>query len=278
MAHTKLGNAQISNLDETNLPIALITGASSGLGAIFARQLAEQGYGLVLVARRKERMEALAVEIQSRHNVPVEVFPADLSVVTDLERLVQYISEIDNLELLVNNAGFSTVGKFSNVMPEKLSQMVCVHLTAAVRLTRVALPGMLIRHKGGIINVASLAAFFPLVGNSVYCATKSALVAFTQSLAIELAGSGVKVQALCPGFVYTEFHDTPEHKDIRRSYIPKFMFGQAEPVVTASLKALSRGQVVCIPGRLNQFLSIFGRNQVFLPAVIFVVKRALRKA
>jgi short-subunit dehydrogenase len=267
----------MSNHDEKDSPVALITGASSGLGAIFARQLAEQGYGLLLVARRVERLEALAAEIQSRHNVSVELFPADLSLDTDLDRLEQRISELESLELLVNNAGFSTTGKFANVVPEKHRQMVSVHLMATVRLTRASLPGMLRHHKGGIINVASLAAFFPLIGNSVYCATKSALVAFTLSLAIELDGSGVQVQALCPGFVYTEFHETPENKGIKRSYIPKFMFGQAEPVVTASLKALRRGKVLCIPGGLNKFLSIFGRNQVFLPAVMFALKRASRK-
>ena len=261
----------------TTNPTALITGASSGLGAIFARQLAEQGYGLLLVARRAERLEAVAVEIQSRHNIPIEVFPADLSLEADLDRLEQHISEIENLDLLVNNAGFSTTGKFATVDPEKHRQMVSVHLMATVRLTRAALPGMLRRRRGGVINMASLAAFFPLIGNSIYCATKSALVAFTLVLAIELDGSGVQVQALCPGFIDTDFHKTSEYKDVRRSYIPKFMFGEAEPVVTASLKALRRGQVVCIPGRLNKFLSIFGRNQVFLPAVMFVLKRALRK-
>ncbi len=266
------------NTNGTAYPVALITGASSGLGAIFARQLAAQGYSLLLVARRKERLEALAAEIQSHHNVPVEVFPADLSVDADLDRLVQRIGEMETLELLVNNAGFGTTGKFADVVPEKHSQMVSVQLMATVRLTRAALPGMLSRRKGGVINVASLAAFFPLVASSVYCATKSALVAFTLALAIELAGSGVQVQALCPGFVYTEFHETPEYKYINRSYIPKFMFGQAEPVVTESLGALRRGKVVCIPGGLNKFLSIFGRNQVFLPAVMFVLKRALRKA
>jgi len=268
----------MSNLDQLNLPIALITGASSGLGAIFARQLAEQGYSLLLVARRAERLEALAAEIRGQHNIPIEVFPADLSLDTDLDRLEQRIGELESLELLVNNAGFSTVGKFASVLPEKHRRMINVHLMTTVRLTHAALPRMLERHTGGIINVASLAAFFPLIGNSVYCATKSALVAFTLALAIELDGSGVQVQALCPGFIYTEFHETPEHKQIKRSYIPKFMLGQAEPVVTASLKALHRGQVVCIPGRLNKFLSVFGRNQVFLPAVMFVLKRALRKA
>jgi len=257
--------------------MALITGASSGLGAIFARQLAGQGFGLILVARRKERLEALAAEIQGRYAVPIEVLPADLSTDADLQRLVQRIREIESLELLVNNAGFNAPGRFASIAPEKYSQMLSLHLMATIRLTRAVLPGMLARRKGSIINVASLAAFFPLIGSSVYSATKSALVAFTQALALELDGSGVQVQALCPGFFDSEFHDTPDHKSVGRSYVPKFMIGAAEPVVTQSLNALRHGQVVCIPGGLNKFLSIFGRNQVFLPLVTFVLKRVLRK-
>lgn len=267
----------MSHPDETNSPVALITGASSGLGAIFARQLAEQGYGLVLVARRKERMEALAVEIQRRQDVPIEVFPSDLSLDADLDRLEQRIREIESLELLVNNAGFNAHGRFANVPSERYRQMLSVQLVTTIRLTRAALPIMLRKHKGGIINVSSLAAFFPLIGSTVYCANKSGLFAFTQALDIELDGSGVQVQALCPGFFYSEFHKAPEYKDVDRSYIPKFLFGQPDPIVAESLKALRRGQVVCIPGRLNKILSIFGRNQVFQPLVVFVLKRALRK-
>jgi hypothetical protein len=267
----------MSNLEKRSAPFALITGASSGLGAIFARRLAEQGYGLILVARRKERLDALAEEIQARHAVPIEVFPADLSEDTDLERLEQRISKMELLELLVNNAGFNAPGRFANVVPEKYQQMVSVHLMATVRLTRAALPVMLARHKGGIINVASLAAFFPLIGSGMYSATKSAIVTFTQAMALELDGSGVQAQVLCPGFFYSEFHETSEYRDTGRSHIPKFMFGAAEQVVTQSLEALRRGQVVCIPGGLNQFLSIFGRNHVFLPFVNFTLKRILRK-
>ena len=267
----------MSNPTLPSIPTAFITGASSGLGAIFARRLAGQGYGLILVARRKERLEALAAEIRARHPVTVEVLPADLSIVADLERLEQRIGEIESLELLVNNAGFNAPGRFANVTPDKYRQMLSVHLMATVRLTRAALPGMLRRRKGGVINVSSLAAFFPLMGSSIYSATKSALVTFSQTLAIELEGSGVRVQALCPGFFDSEFHETPDHKAVGRWSVPKFMFGPAEPVVTESLKALRRGQVICIPGRLNWFLSIFGRNQVFLPLVTIVLKLVLRK-
>ena len=258
-------------------PIALITGASSGLGSIFARQLAAQGFGLILVARRKERLEALAADIRARHAVPIEVFPADLSADPDLERLEQRIGAIESLELLVNNAGFNAPGRFARVPPERYRQMISVHITATVRLTHAALPGMLRRHQGGIINVASLAAFFPLIGSSVYSATKSALVAFTRVLALELDGSGVQVQVLCPGFFYSEFHETSDYKGIGRSNLLKLISGAAEPIVTQSLKALRRGQVICIPGWYNKLFSIFGRNHLFLPIVNTVLKRVLRR-
>jgi hypothetical protein len=218
-------------------------------------------------------MEALAAEISSRHAVPIEVIPADLSREEDLTHLEKRTGELENLDLLVNNAGFGTVGKFARVLPERQREMVDVHLMATVRLTRAALPAMLARRKGAIINVSSLAAFFPLPGSVTYCATKAAMVAFSQTLALELRGSGVQVQALCPGFVYTEFHETPEYQLVGRNRIPKFMWGRAEPVITVSLNALHKGHVICIPGGLNQLLSFFGRNQMFLPFVKIVVRR-----
>ena len=254
-----------------------ITGASSGLGALFARELARQGYSLVLVARRQERMEALRAEINQQNAVPIEVIRADLSREEDLSRLEQRIGEMENLDLLVNNAGFGMVGRFARGLPERQYEMVNVHFMSTVRLSRAALPAMLARRKGAIINVSSLAAFFPLPGGVTYCATKAALVAFSQSLALELSGSGVQVQALCPGYVYTEFHETAEYQLIGRAFIPKFMWGPAEPVITESLKALRKGQVICIPGRLNQLLSFFGRNQVFLPFVKIVVRKLFRR-
>ena len=253
-------------------PEAFITGASSGLGALFARQLAAEGYALVLTARRQANMEALASEIQEKYPVPIEIIPADLTLKEDQDSLVHRIGQLERLALLINNAGFSTVGKYSRVLPEKHVNMLNVHLMATIRLTRAAIPGMISRGNGGVINVSSMAAFFPLPGSVSYCATKAALVAFSKTLAFELEGSGVKVQALCPGFVYTELHETSEYRLIGRSRIPKLMLRPAEPVILASLRALRRGQVICIPGRLNQLLSFFGRNDIFLPFVKIVVR------
>jgi short-subunit dehydrogenase len=261
-----MNNASMSH------PLAFITGASSGLGALFAKELALRDYSLILTSRRKERMEALAAEIQDQHPVPIEIIPADLSLEEDLTRLEQRVLELDNLELLINNAGFGTVGKFARLDPDRPRQMVDVHLMATVRLSRAALPGMVARRHGAIINVASMAAFFPLPGGAVYCATKAALVAFSQTLAFELRGSGVKVQALCPGFIYTGFHETPEYERTGRSRIPRIMWGRAEPVITDSLKALKTGKVIVLTGTLNKTLTFFGRNAIFSPFVKIVIR------
>ena len=253
-------------------PVALITGASSGLGALFARELARRGYHLVLVARRVQLLEALAAEIQAQHPVQVELHQVDLSKEEEIARLEARLSQIQNLEFLINNAGFGTRGRFAKLEPGKPIAMVNVHLMATFRLSRAALPGMLSRRKGAIVNVSSMAAFAPLPGGVVYSATKAALVAFSQALAYELEGSGVQVQVLCPGFLYTEFHTTPEFEKIGRRGIPRFMLENPESVITASFRALEKGQVVCIPGALYKFLSIFTRNQIFLPFVQMFVK------
>ena len=259
-------------------PSALITGASSGLGALFARKFASLGFQPILVARRRERLEALESEFRTTYDIPVTIIQADLSQESDIQSLVDYARKIENVEYLVNNAGFGTVGWFDSVEEQKHASMLTVHLMATIRLSRAALPAMLANHKGAIINVSSMAAFFPLPGGALYCATKAALVSFSRTLALELRGSGVQVQALCPGFIYTEFHDTPEYRNTNRhAHVPRFLWGPAEPVVDASLKALSRGQVICIPGGLYKMLSFIGRNQVFSPLVNFGVGRIFRR-
>lgn len=231
----------------TENPVALITGASSGMGAEFARQLATQGYHLILTARRTDRLEALAAELMQKHPIQVEPYPADLSDPAGVQALVAKIQATPNLDLLVNNAGFSIHDRFATGSLEKHLDMIQVHVLATVNLTRAALPAMRARRHGGIINVASVAAFFP-AGNTTYTATKAYLVNFSQALQIELISSGIHVQALCPGFTITEFHDGVEFKNFRRSSIPTFAWLRAEKVVRDSLRDLRRGKVVCIPG------------------------------
>ena len=242
---------------------ALITGASSGIGAAFARRLAQDGYNLILVARRREKLEALAAELAAAHGIRAEALAADLSQIAGIEEVEARIAAIgDGLDLLVNNAGFGTYARFPEVSAARHTDMINVHVTASVRLMRAALPGMLARGRGGIVNVASIAAFFPLPGNGSYAASKAYLVTLSESLQREVAGSGVRVQALCPGYTVTEFHDRPEYVGFDRAQVPSKMWMTADDVVDASLKALRRGRVLCIPGWKYRLIVALGRNRV----------------
>lgn len=230
---------------------ALITGASSGLGAAFARRLAGQGFNLVLTARREERLAGLSAELTARHpGLGVTVLAADLATPEGQAAVEACIAGLPDLELLINNAGFGLSTPFLATDIEKTISMVTVHVDASVRLTRAALPGMLARNRGAVINVASVAAFFPFSGSVTYSATKAYLVAFSEALRTELAGRRVQVQALCPGFFYSEFHDTPELTGFNRKMVPGFLWGSAEAVVDASMGGLRRRKTVVVPGLL----------------------------
>jgi short-subunit dehydrogenase len=228
-------------------PLALITGASSGIGAAFARALASRGYSLILVARRKERLEALAGEINA------EVLVADLTNDAELKRVEDRIAAAENLDLLVNNAGFGTLGRFWEADLDGQDRMHRLHVLATMRLTHAALRGMVARGSGAVINVASVAGFVQTPGSTSYGATKRWMNAFTEGLYLELksAGSPVKVQALCPGFTYSEFHDVA---GADRNLIAKSLWLRAEDVVAASLRGLDRGDLFVIPGWRYKFL------------------------
>jgi uncharacterized protein len=257
--------------------LALVTGASSGIGAVFARKLAAQGYNLVLTARREALLRALADELQAKHALQVEVLPADLGTLDGIRLVEERIASLPELELLVNNAGFGVIGPFSEVPVERSVEMLMVHDQATVRLTRAALPGMIARKHGGVIIVSSTAAFLPLGGNVMYTSTKAFLNAFTQSLAYELEGSGVKVEALCPGFTYTGFHDTPEFAgDDYRARIPKFLWMMADEVVDQSLWALAHGRVIFIPGFKNRLIALAGRMGIMGVASRFANRWLIR--
>ncbi|MCP4544285.1 MAG: SDR family oxidoreductase [Chloroflexi bacterium] len=241
---------------------ALITGASSGIGAAFARQLAAQGHNLILVARRRERLAELSTELEEQHAISAQVLVADLATRDGIEQVEGQIAELDTLDILVNNAGFGIVGKFAEGDLGRHLDMIHVHVVASVRLCRAVLPGMIARDRGGIINVSSISAFTP-VGNVTYTSTKAYLVAFSEALQAELAGVNVRVQALCPGFTYTGFHDTPELiDDFDRARIPRMLWMSADRVVTGSLKALERGNVIFIPGIRNRLLTAVSRSRI----------------
>jgi len=167
----------------------------------------------------------------------------------------EYIKKAKNLDILINNAGFGTRGNFSDVSPEKSINMINVHVLAPTRFCRSVLPGMIKQNQGSIINVSSLAAFYPIKGNAIYKATKTYLIMFSKSIQNELKNYNIKVQALCPGFVYTGFHDTNEFKDFDRSSVPKWLWMSAEEVVKQSLKALRKKKVIFIPGIKNRIIA-----------------------
>ncbi len=222
--------------DITERPYALVTGASSGIGAAFAEHLAQDGYDLVIVARRRDRLESLAGQLQQNHHSNVDVIVADLSKSDDLRTVEKRVAEDSALELLVNNAGFGAYMPFVQL--------------AVARLTRAALPGMIARGHGSIINVSSRLAFSGPMGSSqlpkraTYAGTKAFVITFTQLLQSELEGTGVRVQALCPGLVRTEFHERVGMDPNRFS--PQMIMA-AEDLVDASLAGLKSGEVICIP-------------------------------
>jgi uncharacterized protein len=228
-------------------PVAVITGASSGIGMAFARKLAAS-HDLLLVARRKDRLDELGAQLAAEFGAVVSVLPADLTNQEDLAVVAARVANMDNLNLLVNNAGFGTKGSFWEADIAGQEQMHRLHVMATVRLTHAALGKMVPSNAGGIINVASVSAFLRVSGNASYAATKSWMTSFTEGLYLELksARSAVRVQALCPGFTYSEFHDVM-HAD-RKSLAPSSLWMKAEFVVGESLRCLRKGKLYVIPG------------------------------
>jgi len=229
-------------------PIAAITGASAGIGAEFARQLAAKGYDLVLAARRLDALDRLAGEIRAKCAVSVETIAADLTKDDDVASLGRKLASMEGLSLLVNNAGFGARGLFFEADAAQQDAMHRLHVLATERLTRAALPGMIARRSGGVINVASVAAFIQSPGNVCYCATKAWMVSFTEGLYLELQriGSPVTVQALCPGYTYSEFHDVMGVN--RAKIMGASWWYPADFVVRESLRGFERRKLYVVPG------------------------------
>ncbi len=231
---------------------ALVTGASSGIGAAYARRLAADGFDLILVARRKDRLDGLAKELERTHGVGAEVLAADLAEEAGLRKVEERIARAGELEFLVNNAGFGTRGLFFRAPVERQDRMQRLHILAVVRLSHAALAGMVARGKGTLVNVSSVAGFGQSSGNACYCASKAWMNSFTEGLFFDLAaiGSPVRVQALCPGYTLTEFHDAA---GIGRNHVPAAWWTSADDVVDASLRGVSRGNLVVVPGLRYKF-------------------------
>lgn len=237
--------------------LVAITGASSGIGAAFARRLAAE-HDLLLIARRKDRLEKLKNELSAAYGTGIEAMQADLSKEEDLAAVAQRLQNEDRLALLVNNAGFGTKGRFWEASLEAQEQMHRLHILATVRLTHAALRGMVGRDFGGIINVASVAAFVRSAGSTSYSATKSWMTSFTEGLHLELKSvhSNVVLQALCPGFTYSEFHQVVGIT--REQMMSNSAFWMtAEFVVDASLQGLARRKLFVVPGWRYQWLTAF---------------------
>jgi short-subunit dehydrogenase len=234
---------------------ALVTGASSGIGAAFAEALARRQYDLTLVARRLSRLDELAKSLRESRNVEVDVLAADLTEPGGIDEVLGRI-DASLPDLLVNNAGMGTSGPFAELDPTRELFEVELNVVALLRLTRAVVGSMVERGHGGLINVSSMAAFQPMPYNATYGATKAFVNSLTEALHEELRGTGVRVQALCPGFTRTEFQDVAQ---VDSSRIPGFAWMQAEAVVEASLEALERGDLVCVPGAGNRALAALQR-------------------
>ncbi len=235
---------------------ALVTGASSGIGLAYATKLAQRGYNLILVARRRDRLEALARKLAHEYGVEAAVVTADLVTQEGIERVSQVIAATPDLNLLVNNAGFGLSGTFANSDIDRHLEIIKLHIHAVILLTRAALPAMLSRGRGAVVNVSSLMAYYPIYGSTSYAGTKCYLQAFTEVLHQELMGTGVRAQCLCPGFIETELQGTA---DIDKLAIPDFAWMKPEPVVERSLRDLEHDQVISVPGLGYRLLATLRR-------------------
>jgi short-subunit dehydrogenase len=235
-----------------------ITGASAGIGASYAKAFAKNGFNLVLLARRRDRLQALANQLESDYSIDCEIISADLADSEEIKKVVNHIYKIDNLDILINNAGFATIGYFADIPVEKSMRMFNTHMMATVQFSHAALQGMLKRKRGAIINVSSMGAFMLTPGNVLYDATKSFLATFSENLWLEVGDMGIRIQALCPGFTRTEFHEVGDFKNFDKSAIPDSLWMMPDEVVSLSLKALEKKKdVVFIPGwkkRLSKWI------------------------
>jgi short-subunit dehydrogenase len=247
---------------------ALVTGATAGIGAAFTRQLAARGHDLVLVARDAARLESAAQQLRS-YGVQVEVLPADLSDDAGCASVEARCAQ--GVDVLVNNAGLGTKGDFHEVDLAHEEHMLRVNVRAVMRLTHAALPSMVARGSGAVVNVSSVAGFAPGARAVTYSASKAYVTNFSESLHLQYSERGVKVLALCPGFTRTEFHS---RADMDISGIPERMWLDAEEVVATALSDLDRGRSLSVPGA--QYKAIVGATRVIPPSVQRTVLRGLQ--
>jgi short-subunit dehydrogenase len=238
--------------------LAVVTGASSGIGAVFAQVLAARGMDLIIIARRQDRLEALANKVHDDSGAAARIIIADL---TDQEALrsVEAALASAEIDLLINCAGFGTYAEFHMIDPERIKKELMLDLIVPAALSRAVIPGMLARGRGDILNVCSMAGFIPIPRHASYCAAKAGLIRLTEALHGELAGTGVRVSGVCPGPVPTEFFAISGY---RLEDVPPYLLQSATECVDAALRAQDRSKVLTIPHR---FVRLFVATLRLLP-------------
>ncbi|MCZ6832033.1 MAG: SDR family oxidoreductase [Gammaproteobacteria bacterium] len=235
---------------------ALVTGASAGIGAEFCRQLADRCDIIIIVGRRQELLEDLAGSLGSQADVHPLV--ADLTSIEGQTRVIEALRQKGPVDYLINNAGFSTLGNFAELELAPQQEMVDLHITASLALCRAAIPFMREKGSGFIVNVSSLVSFSPLASVAVYGASKAFLNHYSEALQLELKDQGIKVQSLCPGYTRTDFHGRDSMQGFDTEWVPEEQWMEASQVVAESLAALTRDQVVVVPGASNRKLANAG--------------------
>lgn len=245
----------IPNMAEGTGKTALVTGASSGIGKAFAELLAAKGYGVVLTARRSDRLDALAAELKQRYGVSTYTIVADLAQPDAAQQIAAGLTSRGLvIDVLVNNAGYGVPGSYTNVAWDDHARFMQVMVTAVLDLTYRLLPGMVERGWGRIINIASVAGMVPApAGHTLYGASKSFLIRFSEALSAESAPKGVNVTAVCPGFTWSEFHDVTGTRDKMNS-VPGILWLRADAVAREGYDAVMRGQSVVVNGRIYRLL------------------------
>jgi short-subunit dehydrogenase len=234
--------------------IAVVTGATSGIGAAYAKRFASQGYDLVITGRRKEKIEAFAGDIRREHHVSVDVVLAELSEKEGIHKVIEQMQG-KQIEILVNNAGFGISSLFQGCDLDNAEQLASVNVIAPMELIHAVLPEMVAKKSGTIINISSTSVYMIIARNAVYSGAKAFLKSFTEGLHLDLMGTGVKVQAVCPGLTRSDFH---EKMGVKRSGNQKKSFARwmtPEEVVDCSLRDLKKNKVICIPGRQTKVIT-----------------------
>ena len=257
----------------TDRPLAVVTGATAGIGRVYVERLAARGYDLMLVARDVARLEAVAAELAATHGVRVRTRPVDLTDEAATEALAEALAAEARVDLLVINAGFGSTGTIARVDPASQQRMVRVHCLAPLRLVQAVLPGMVARGAGAIVNVASIASWVTAPGNATYSSAKAFLRTLCDGIAADMVGTGVRVQALCPGFTRTEFH---QRMATSTTTIPDWLWLSADTVVDASLRALDRGGPVNVIPSLRYRVIVALFRRLPLRAVTWVEGRGPR--